>query len=179
MDESLARHVAGTFARYEPDPNNREAAYLAREPKPMRDAGTAEWDVEISAEDFIQLKLGFQAKEMEDKWIIAATGPDEKGIISIRIIRSWLNMQIYVLHIRPVGDAGGARIESFTWEKALGQDGDFRVSERQAKKEAVVLCRIHAYCKLEQLPEYNPNIFWKKDSDDEDEENNKDKDTIA
>lgn len=179
MDESLARHVAGTYPRHDPDPSNREAAQLVREPKPMRDPGTAQWDVAISADDFNKLKLGFMAQEMEDKWVIAATGPDESGVISIRIIRSWLNMPIYVLHIRPAGDSGGARIESFTWEKALGEHGEFRVSERQAKKEAVILCRIHTDCKLEQLPEYNPNIFWKRDSDDEDEESKKVKDTSA
>ncbi|KAI6379385.1 hypothetical protein MCOR25_001973 [Pyricularia grisea] len=67
MDPTLARHVAGTISRYEPNPE-RPAAYMAREPKTMRDPGTAQWDMEISTADFTQLKLGFMAQEMEDKW---------------------------------------------------------------------------------------------------------------
>ncbi|TLD04056.1 hypothetical protein PgNI_11144 [Pyricularia grisea] len=142
MDPTLARHVAGTISRYEPNPE-RPAAYMAREPKTMRDPGTAQWDMEISTADFTQLKLGFMAQEMEDKC------------------------------------SGNARIEFFTWEKALGEHGEISVSERQAKKEAEILCRIHAHCKIEQLPEYSPDIFWQEDTDDEDEEVNKYKDTSA
>ncbi|TLS31100.1 hypothetical protein PpBr36_03813 [Pyricularia pennisetigena] len=159
--ESVLRHVYGTVAYGEAN-LDRSAAILpvpARR-KPMQNPTTTSWDLEIDATDFTQLKLGFAGSNQDHKWTIAASDPDESGLVPIHIIRRGVNMERYILHLRPAADDKGARVESITWDAALGTDGDTAALEQQAKEEAVLLCRVHAGCAFENLARYEASIFW-------------------
>ncbi|TLD09690.1 hypothetical protein PspLS_11392 [Pyricularia sp. CBS 133598] len=175
MNVARMRHAYGLFRNHDPVPT-RPAAVLSRDPQPMKNAVTARWGLAVNAADLAQLKLGFQPQQMEDKWVIAATGPTDDGIIAIHIIRSWNSAEVYTLHVRP-SDDGTAVIESLAWERGgdgaeVGPEEEEREAE-QSRREVVILCRLHAGCEFEDLPEYDPSIFWSEgDGDGEGGKNN-------
>ncbi|KLU92429.1 hypothetical protein MAPG_11375 [Magnaporthiopsis poae ATCC 64411] len=181
FDDPIVRHVYGLDRRWDTNPD-REPAVLRTNRQPMREPATARWDLDISAADFAELKLGFKPKQMEDKWAIAATAePDGDGVTSVHIMRSWRGSECYILHVKPTGTdgtdgTGGARIESITWEQVLSESATARHTEKRAKMMAAYLCRIHVGCALEKLPAYDTATIWGSDGDDEVEEG-KDKDT--
>lgn len=126
----------------------------------MEEPATAPWGLNISDADFQKLKAGFKSQDMDDKWNFVVAGPDEStGNISIHLRRSWTGIELYVLHVEPRdgGRSPSARIECISWEQ---NKGGIRMSEVQAKKEAVVLCRYILGCDFETLPDYDSSIFW-------------------
>jgi hypothetical protein len=122
----------------------------------MDDPATAPWDLSISDVDFEKLKAGFEALDMNQRWEIITKDPDENGIISVHISRSWTEEDQYILAVKP-SDGGGAKIISITWEQ---NKGEIRVGEERAKKEAVILCRMVLRCDFDTLPLYDRKILW-------------------
>lgn len=128
--------------------------------EPMKMPLTASWGLPISDADLERLKIGFRSRSMDDKWDLLIEDPDEKGNISIHIIRNWLQEECYILHIVPKpsdDDGGSATVQSITWE---GNKAGLQCSEEQAKKEAVMLSRGWCHCEFEALPHYPSSMFW-------------------
>jgi hypothetical protein len=84
----------------------------------MEAPATASWDQSINDADFSKLKAGFEALDMNHRWEIRADDPDENGVISIHISRSWTEIDQYILDIKPSGERGG-KITSITWESGF------------------------------------------------------------
>ena len=122
----------------------------------MEAPATASWDVNISASDFSKLKAGFEALDMNQRWEIVTKGPDEHGLTSIHISRSWTEEDQYILAVKP-NEEGGAKITSITWEQ---NKGEVHVDEERGKKEAIIVCRMVLKCDFEALPEYDRKILW-------------------
>lgn len=121
---------------------------------------TESWGLPITDADVEKLKVGFKSQSMDDKWDILIEEPDEKGHMSVHIIRNWFQEDCYVLHIVPKqqsDDGGSAKIQSITWE---GNKSGLHCGAEQAKKEAVMLCRGRLDCKFEALPHYPYTMFW-------------------
>jgi hypothetical protein len=93
---------------------------------------------------------------MNQRWEIIAKDPDENGIISIHISRSWTEEDQYILAVKP-SDGGGAKITSIIWEQ---NKGEIRVEEERGKKEAVIVCRMVLHCDFDTLPLYDRKILW-------------------
>ncbi|KAL8381809.1 hypothetical protein RB595_005868 [Gaeumannomyces hyphopodioides] len=167
-DDPIIRHVYGLDRRWNINPD-RIPAVLRTNRQPMREPATARWDLDISAADFAELKLGFKPRQMEDKWAIAAAEPDGDGVTSVYIMRSWTGSECYILHVKPTGTdgTGGARIESITWEQNLSESATTRLMEKRAKMLAAYLCRTHVGCALEKLPTYDTATIWGSDGDEE------------
>ncbi|ROW14395.1 hypothetical protein VPNG_03975 [Cytospora leucostoma] len=135
-------------------------AYDRGSAKPMKEPLTAPWGLPISDADVEKLKVGFRSRDMEDRWDILIEDPDEKGNVSIHILRSWLQEDCYILHIVPKPsneDGGTAKIESITWE---GNKGGLQCNTEQAKKEAVILSRNLLHAEFEKLPHYPSSEFY-------------------
>ncbi|GAB1317499.1 hypothetical protein MFIFM68171_07709 [Madurella fahalii] len=78
---------------------------------------------------------------------------DQGGNISIR--RSWTNKERYRLAVKPSEGDTGAKTEAITWEQNQGG----RISEEQAKIDAVLLCRQILECDFAAAPDYDPVLF--------------------
>ncbi|KAI9930650.1 hypothetical protein ASPWEDRAFT_39552 [Aspergillus wentii DTO 134E9] len=118
----------------------------------MREPATVLWGLRISDTDFQKLKVGFQSRDMDDKWNILPAVMDESQSdhISVHFSRSWTGIEHHILFIKPSDD--GAMIEAITWEQ--NRNG-IRISEEYAKKEAVMLSRGWLECDFEALPVYD------------------------
>lgn len=135
--------------------------------KPMKAPLTAPWGLPVSDADVEKLKVGFKSQSMDHKWDLLVEDPDPSGGFSVHIIRNWLQMDCYVLHITPKpsgdedkGEDGGstaAKIRGITWE---GDKNGLQCSTEQARKEAVMLCRGWLGCEFETLPDYPSSVFW-------------------
>lgn len=123
----------------------------------MDDPAKASWGGSISNADFSKLKAGFEAPDMDYKWEIKADDPDENGIIHIHISRSWTQTDLYILVIKP-NDSGGELV-GIIWEQDIG-DGDYRVGEELAKRDAIIVCRMVVKCELETFPLYDRRLLW-------------------
>lgn len=144
-------------------------AYKRGSKKPMKEPLTAPWGLPISDADVAKLKVGFKSRSMDDKWDLLVEDPDESGGISIHIIRNWLHLDCYILHIVPrpsntddddddeEGGSRSAKIQGITWE---GDKNGLQCGAEQAQKEAVMLCRGWLDCEFEGLPEYPSSVFW-------------------
>ncbi|ROV98695.1 hypothetical protein VMCG_06775 [Cytospora schulzeri] len=135
-------------------------AYDRGSKKPMKEPLTAPWGLPISDADVEKLKVGLKSRSMDEKWDMLVEDPDEKGNVSIHILRSWLQEECYILHIVPKPsneDGGSAKIESITWE---GNKAGLQCDAEQAKKEAVMLSRGHLHAEFETLPHYPSSVFW-------------------
>jgi tetrahydromethanopterin S-methyltransferase subunit H len=75
---------------------------------------------------------------------------DQGGNISIR--RSWTNKELYRLAVKPSEGGTSAKIEAITWEQNQGD----RISEEQARIDAVILCRQILECDFAAAPDYDP-----------------------
>lgn len=71
------------------------------------------WQARLSGPDLTKLLKGFQPSDMDQKWIIASSGPDNKGMIDVHLCRSWTGIEIYTVRVRVLagedgkpGDAG-------------------------------------------------------------------------
>ncbi|ESZ97770.1 hypothetical protein SBOR_1852 [Sclerotinia borealis F-4128] len=138
--------------------------------KPMKEPLTAPLDVPISDADVEKIKVGSRSRSMDDKWDLLVEDPDENGNLSLHIIRNWLQNECYILHIVPnlsTDDGGTTKIQSITWE---GNKGGLQCDAEQAKKEAVILCRMRLNCEFQALPHYdisnldNTRVYKKLDA---------------
>lgn len=129
--------------------------------QPMKKPLTAPWGLAISDPDLEKLKVGFKSQSMDDKWDLLVEDPDEAGGTSVHIIRNWLQLDWYILHISPRptsnDDGGSAKILGITWE---GDRNGLQCGAEQAQKEAVMLCRGWLGCEFETLPQYSSEVFW-------------------
>lgn len=120
--------------------------------EPMREPGTAPWDLSISDTDFEKLKAGYKPRYMDDRWTWAVDGPDPDGNVSVQIIQWSIPKAAYVLHLKR-GENGSAKIDSITWEQKQSMTGHM-VSEEQAKMQIVHKSRVQLHCDFEGLPKY-------------------------
>ncbi|KAI9793812.1 MAG: hypothetical protein M1835_006970 [Candelina submexicana] len=126
----------------------------------MQEPATAPWGLSISDSDLKKLKAGFKPQDQDDKWRVSATEQSQSGTISIHIARGGTGIELYRLIVKPSdGDSSssGAKIEAITWEQ---NKGGIRMSEEQAKKEAVITTRNLLDCAFEALPEYDFSDIW-------------------
>ncbi|KAF2813238.1 uncharacterized protein BDZ99DRAFT_252032 [Mytilinidion resinicola] len=123
----------------------------------MDDPATAPWGLSISNADFEKLRAGFEPRDMDDKWAVSATDPDQSGNISIRVRRSWTGKEHYILAVKPSDGGSRAQIEAITWEQ---NKGGIYISECLGKKEAVMICRGLLGCDFDTLPYYDPSLLW-------------------
>jgi hypothetical protein len=137
---------------------HRDDAYWERwpsntyEPKdlePMKNPLTAPVDLAVSDSDLEILKAGFRPRNFDDKyaWLIE----DENGNISIHVIRWFVKVEEYILHMAPKSsndNGASAKIHSITWEgDMIGAPHD----AEQAKKRVVVLAKSCFHRKFESL----------------------------
>lgn len=128
----------------------------------IKEPATAPWNLIISTTDFEKLKAGFEPQAMEDRWRISATtDQSQNGTISIHMIRSWTDKEIYILMIKPSdgGSSSGCdmKIEAITWES--NRNG-IAISEELAKKDVVLTIRRNLKCDFDTLPEYDtPDVL--------------------
>jgi hypothetical protein len=126
----------------------------------MEAPATASWDLSISNADFEKLKAGFESEVMEQRWDIVAKEPDENGIISVHVSRSWTEEDQYILAVKPSVDGGGGKITSITYE--LNQ-GEVRFNEERAKRGVVIVCRMVLKCEFDSLPLYDRKLLYAED----------------
>ncbi|KAI0903032.1 hypothetical protein F4823DRAFT_629734 [Ustulina deusta] len=124
---------------------------------------SAPWDLSISDTDFEKLKAGFEPQDQGDKWRVSVTDQSQSGNISIQFARFGTGRESYVLVVNP-SDGGsssssssGVKIEAITWER---NKGGIRISEEQAKKEAVIITRRLLEGGFDALPEYDVSDLW-------------------
>lgn len=119
--DSILRHVTGVV-RYHDPTLDRVAAVL---PSPlMPKPATARWDLEVSATDVTQLKLGFAGSNQDHKWTIAANDLDDNGLVPIHIIQRGWNADRYILHHLGLGIGHAWNHGRFG---AAGKRGGFRL----------------------------------------------------
>ncbi|KAK3387739.1 hypothetical protein B0H63DRAFT_164513 [Podospora didyma] len=112
----------------------------------------ASWDLSISDADFKKLKVGFLSQQMEDKWNIITADLGRSGKKSVHISRSWTGIEHYVIVIKPGDGHSGAKIKGIIWK---AEQGD-RISEEQAKKMAIYLCRALLEGDFESALDFGP-----------------------
>jgi hypothetical protein len=124
--------------------------YEPRLVKPMEKTLTAPWDLAVSDSDLEKLRAGFRPRNLDDKygWLIE----DDNGNISIHVIRHFVHVEEYILHIAPKpsnGNGASAKIYSITWNGDLvGLKDDVE----KAKETVVVLARAILKCDFENVP---------------------------
>ncbi|KAJ5628522.1 hypothetical protein N7490_010750 [Penicillium lividum] len=125
----------------------------------MQEPATALWGLSVSDADVERLKAGFEPQDQDDKWRISAKNQCQGDNFSIHISRAASDREFYVLFVKPSdgGSSSGAKIESITWEQ---NKGGIRISEEQAKKEAVIVTRCILECDFNSLPDYDVAEMW-------------------
>jgi hypothetical protein len=118
--------------------------------KPMKKPLKAPWDLEISNSDLEKLKAGFRPRNFDDKyaWLIE----DEDGNIAIHIIRYFVKVEEYILHIAlnsSNDNSASAKINSITWN---GELIDIQDDVEKAKERVVILARVIPNCDFENAP---------------------------
>ncbi|KAJ4244090.1 hypothetical protein NW757_010723 [Fusarium falciforme] len=105
------------------------------------------WHARLSGSDMTKLLRGFRPSDMEHKWTIAASGPDNKGIIDVHLCRSWTGSEIYTVRVRvltgedgKLGDAekDGGEVFEILYETSNKFDN---TCEREVEDMAVGLCQ--------------------------------------
>ena len=126
----------------------------------MQEPATAPWGLRISNSDFKKLSAGFEPQDQDDKWRISVFDQNQSGNISIHVTWVAANREIYVLFVNPNNNGGsgssssssGVMIEAITYEQSKS---GIHLSDKQAKKEVVVVTRSMLQCDYDALPEYN------------------------
>ena len=82
------------------------------------------WNVPILPDQLPKLLNGFLPRQMEDKWVVYADGPDAEGRAMVHMIRSWTRSKIIEIVIDGAGNYGEKemevqpRITGITWESS-------------------------------------------------------------
>lgn len=122
---------------------------------PMDDPATGTWNLSISESDLDKLKAGYLSQGMEEKWDFKTEEADAHGRITLRVSRSWTGIEHYLLHLETGGR--GPKIHSITWSQNVG---DIRLTEEQAKINAVILCRCWLGCVFLEVPHLDESLMW-------------------
>ncbi|KAH8896839.1 hypothetical protein GQ53DRAFT_743383 [Thozetella sp. PMI_491] len=128
-----------------------------RNVKPFSKPITSQWDVSVPHSELEKLLNGFAPREMEDKWLICAEGPDTQGDASVRMYRSWTGFPNLELKLKIPLDADGkvknesAKVVELVWES----DENIRrgQTEETAKEVAEGVCEWILGVKLEKAQE--------------------------
>jgi hypothetical protein len=106
---------------------------------------TSNWNVKVPKDAVPALLNGFKPQEMEDKWFVYTDGPDDDGIATIHMFRSWTGFPMFEvkLHVpvivdEPGGDGGAAAFTEITWESSPERIS--LASEGSSKDEAMTVC---------------------------------------
>ncbi|CZR63126.1 uncharacterized protein PAC_13023 [Phialocephala subalpina] len=116
-------------------------------------ADEATTDKELTDEELMDEELMDEATTDETLTDKATLDLDQGGNISIR--RSWTNKELYRLAVKPSEGGTSAKIEAITWEQIQGD----RISEEQAKIDAVILCKHILKCDFAAAPDYDRLLF--------------------
>ncbi|KAF2220027.1 hypothetical protein BDZ85DRAFT_321980 [Elsinoe ampelina] len=138
------------------DPDRHESG-VSLVPPPMVNPATATWNLPISEADLTKMKAGYESHQMEDKWDIRVQDPDPDGGVTFRISRSWEGIEHYLLHTVPNEDGAGHKIESITWSQNIEH---VRLSEEQAKIDAIILCRGLLDCVFLDVPYLDSSLMY-------------------
>ncbi|KAJ1323500.1 hypothetical protein MN608_10744 [Microdochium nivale] len=138
----------------------------------MHSPAIASWHVPLSAADFARLKAGLQARGMDDRWEFSAYPDDDDSDgddgtrhpgerLAVHIVRSWLNQEIYRLHIvgpDPGGHAPTLNHGTSAAAAAVGGGGDDGCSSGSSSSNATG-ARIRAITWDRRLDEPQHEIF--------------------
>ncbi|KFA69650.1 hypothetical protein S40285_04057 [Stachybotrys chlorohalonatus IBT 40285] len=58
------------------------------------------WHLDISHGDLQKIIAGFRPRDMDDKWAAVTKGPDEQGIFTVIMQRSWTGNLVLALKVR-------------------------------------------------------------------------------
>ncbi|RSL47256.1 hypothetical protein CEP54_013495 [Fusarium duplospermum] len=140
-------------------PEDPEERVTIRNMRRIEKPKSMPWKARLSGSDMTKLLKGFQPSEMEQKWVIAASGPDDKGIIDVHLCRSWTSYEIYTVRVRVLagedgkpGDAEKNRGEVF--EILYETSNEFNnTCDSEIEDMAVGLCRGFLGVELGKGPE--------------------------
>ncbi|KAF4552817.1 Hypothetical protein D9617_9g026080 [Elsinoe fawcettii] len=124
---------------------------------PMDDPATAIWNLPVSDADLEKLKAGVESKQMEDKWNVRTQVTDTPNNRLIHISRSWTGIEHCILHITIGTGRNESRIHSITWAQ---NKGEIRISEEQAKIDAIILCRGLLGSFFLDVPQLDESLMW-------------------
>ncbi|KAJ4328938.1 hypothetical protein N0V84_000508 [Fusarium piperis] len=105
------------------------------------------WKARLSGADMTKLLRGFQPSDMDQKWVIAASGPDNRGIIDVHLCRSWTGIEIYTVRVRVLtgedgkpgdGEKDGGEVFEIVYESSNKFDN---TCEEEVQDMATGLCR--------------------------------------
>lgn len=127
----------------------------------MHEPMSVAWGVVLSDTDWNKLRIGLQARDMDDRWLYNVDEIDASGVITIHIQRSWTGIELYAIHVKPrqdgMPDDEPTRIIAVTWEQ---NKNGILITEEQAKIEVTILTRSLLRCDLDQLPKYHSDLMW-------------------
>ena len=101
---------------------------MAWKTKPFLAPVTTPWALPVPRAVLSRLLLGFRPQAMEDKWFVAATGPDPRGNVVLYLHRSWTGHAMAEVRIKVPQEGGqgggaapledGARVTKLIWESS-------------------------------------------------------------
>ena len=121
------------------DPPNRRVQASEFNAKPFVTPIISSWNQPVPGAEVPKLLNGFDAPEMEDKWIVYADGPDEQGQATVHMLRSWTGFKMMELKLQVPEDEGDAHIVEIIWESSQERYRD--QNEEGAKAVAMEVCR--------------------------------------
>ncbi|CAI6338196.1 unnamed protein product [Periconia digitata] len=148
--ESLLHH--SVYGRKGERPTERFNPIEGWEKHAMTKPITSEWNQPVPRTELVKLLNGFQPREMEDKWLVYADGPDAQGNASVYMYRSWthyLNLELkLVINLDENGEFAedNHRFTEIIWESDHERA---RQQEEQAKETAKKVCE---WCMDVRLP---------------------------
>jgi hypothetical protein len=115
--------------------------------------------VSISESDFAKLKAGVEPESQDDKWHIWNSEESQNNNILIHFARTGTGNKFYILHVKQNGGGSGtgAKIVAITWAQ---NKGGILISEKQGKKDAIIITRAVLGGDIEALLEYDFNDIW-------------------
>ena len=123
---------------------NRVTATDSTNIRPFTKPETATWDAHLLASEVPTLLSGFRPRQMEDKWVVYADGPDAQGIAVVHMHRSWTGKKSIELTVAvPLGNDGilgqeDARVTDISWETHY--ENNYEQDEETAKEWATEVC---------------------------------------
>lgn len=130
------------------DPTTHRVQASECNAKPFVTPIASPWNQPVPSAEVPKLLNGFAAREMEDKWIVYADGPDEQGRATVHMLRSWTGHKMAELKLQVPDDEGDAHFVEIVWESS--QERYRNQTEEGAKAMAREVCR---WCLNVTLPE--------------------------
>ncbi|KAL2674167.1 hypothetical protein Neosp_012614 [[Neocosmospora] mangrovei] len=88
-------------------PEDPNARVTINDMKRIEKPKSMPWQARLSGADMTKLLKGFSPSDMDQKWVIAASGPDSRGIIDVHLCRSWTRIEIYTVRVRVLAGEDG------------------------------------------------------------------------